>query len=690
MTAAANVTTPTRPTALPGLSKSATAAATHDGAAAAVATEVEDFVDFCGLGGPVESDLPPREAVAAAVDQPLPNGHHDGAGAALRRAEDQVIRSATLFGVELARLRLSDAGEVAQTGLILRVWLEELAQSTFPVQAAHAYWAVSRGIRFLPRGHQRRGSKSRNYYKAEHTEHVRAEFRRLRQKAFVLAAHDTSPRSAMGCDVLALGCVVKKEKVRCVLNASGPPGRSINDDVVDSGVQFPRLRDAGEAMQRGDWLWKGDISDYYLNFPLRPDMFPFVMVELDGELLYYRCLCFGISNAVRLAQRISVFITEILVRRMRQAGVPDAEIHGIYEYLDDWLGVMGSHQAAAIGLAEWMRLMNGLGLPFDIIKPGKVCPPTAKGLVYLGIYLDVVGLRYVLDPERVTDVLTAIDGFLDLRDVTLLAVQQLHGLLSFVCVALPVGSHLLFHLRRMMAGFGGKLRRANRSRLVRPPEALVADMQVFKLVLQFFNGRAVSATADRRGLPFELTSDASVYGGCYHYGGNCAAWSWDRVHESADMAILEARVLRVALEHHGACWAGASLHYVGDNQGVKDILAGGSVRRSPELQAEFVRIIILLLKFDIHIVPHWIASEDNALCDAGSRLAEPVKATAAKYRAIYEFEQAKWTAAHGDRWRWRPRAVPRPEADQLWATWVRLTATLPAQAGVHKRKFHRM
>ena len=79
---------------------------------------------------------------------------------------------------------------------------------------------------------------------------------------------------------VALGCVVKKEKVRCVLNASGPPGQSINDDVVDSGVQFPRLRDAGEAMQRGDWLWKGDISDYYLNFPLRPDMFPFVMVEI--------------------------------------------------------------------------------------------------------------------------------------------------------------------------------------------------------------------------------------------------------------------------------------------------------------------------------------------------------------------------------------------------------------------------
>eukprot|EP01052_Picozoa_sp_SAG31_P038694 SAG31_NODE_5218_length_2669_cov_2.345136_2_plen_67_part_00 len=54
------------------------------------------------------------------------------------------------------------------------------------------------------------------------------------------------PANFEPCDVLALGCVVKDcGKVRCVVNASGPDGYSINDDISVSAVTFPRLHDAG-------------------------------------------------------------------------------------------------------------------------------------------------------------------------------------------------------------------------------------------------------------------------------------------------------------------------------------------------------------------------------------------------------------------------------------------------------------
>eukprot|EP01052_Picozoa_sp_SAG31_P010655 SAG31_NODE_589_length_13808_cov_3.896710_8_plen_86_part_00 len=66
-------------------------------------------------------------------------------------------------------------------------------------------------------------------------------------------------------------------------------------------------------------------------------------------------------------------------------------------------------------------------------------------------------------------------------------------------------------------------------------------------------------------------------------------WKWDRVHESADMAVLEARVLRLALHHFAAAGLSRSVIFcLGDNQGVHDILSGGTVRRSRALQREFV------------------------------------------------------------------------------------------------------
>ena len=43
------------------------------------------------------------------------------------------------------------------------------------------------------------------------------------------------------------------------------------------------------------------------------------------------------------------------------------------------------------------------------------------------------------------------------------------------------------------------------------------------------------------------------------------------------MAVLEARVLRLALEEWGAALRGSVVWVVGDNQGVRDILAGGTV-----------------------------------------------------------------------------------------------------------------
>lgn len=631
----------------------AASAATEEGGSAAASAAAEppphqpdaDFVDFRGLGGPWSS---PHRVSPGELPRP---------STSLQELELQVVGTDTIFGRELARLLLYDDGQVQQSELHLSSWLSELSQSASPLQAAHAYWAVSRGVRFLPRGHRRPRTRSPNYFKAEHRDVVAAEFRRLCSHGYVCEVSDFTPS-----DVLALGCVVKAcGKVRCVVNASGPQGSSINDDIVDAGVAFPRLQDAGDILVRGDYMWKSDCSDYYLQFPLAPDQFPFVCVELGGRSLYYRRLCFGIRNAVRLAQGFSRLVTEMVLRRLRAV---DALPRGIFEYLDDWLGVHSSHASASRGLMAWLTTCQALGLPYDRSKPGKVCPP-ATHLEYLGVGIDSVAMQYILSAARVTATIEAIDDFMGNPVVSLLQVQQLHGLLCFTTVGLPVGNHLLFGLRRLLSA-GDPSQRRRRTLQVR--DTVCRDLHLFQLALRLFNGRDVTAGIHRRRLPFDLVTDASVYGGAAFFGGHVATWRWSRIHDSADMAVLEARVLRLALERWGGHLHSSVLHAVGDNQGVSDILAGGTIRRSAALQDEFVRIICASLKFNITLVPGWLASDDNTLCDAGSRLHSPDAAVARRYAATLHEELHRWHTTHQP-WVFRPGKVIRREADLLLHLW---------------------
>ena len=638
-------------------------------------------MDFNGLGGSL-IDMTPATVVPEALAQP--------GGGSLRTAEDVILQSGSAFGEELARLRVFDYSPVVVSKLRLDHWLHELSQSETPTQAAHLYWALRSGIRFLPRGHRRRPSRSPNYFDEGHRTVVYSEFERLDRRGFTRPADHIE-----AVDILAVGCIVKTDKVRCVVNASAPVGRSINDDIDIAGVTFPRLLEAASAMHRGDFIWKADVGDYYLNFPLRPDQYPHVIVEINGKInVHYAFLCFGIRNAVRLAQGISVLITEMLRRRLHSAGVVDSTIHAIHAYLDDWCGIhcgQDGGRGARLGLTNWMTLMNHLGLPYDVWKPGKIQLPCSRspGVLYLGVYLDPVLLRLSLDAGRVSRTRAALEAFLAVDTVSLLDVQQLHGMLSFTCVALPVGTHLLFHLRRLMAAGAIKLPKAASGLRLHP--ALRDDLRIFALVLQLFNGREISAASFRRHLPFDFITDASVYGGCAFFGGTADNYAWDDVHESADMCLLEARVVRIALEKWGRCWVGMVVHHVGDNQGVRDLLQGGTVRRSVELQTELVHIVALLLKYDIVIVPHLIPTlemERTGICDAGSRCAHPDVAEATKYSARFRDQLASWHEAHPDEWQWRrSKLVPRPDADFLGPRWRELNRPLPLpQVQPGKRK----
>ena len=112
------------------------------------------------------------------------------------------------FRQELQRLVDRDEARFADTDLHLSVWLSELQQSDTPTQAAHLYWALSRGFRILPKGHKRTPTASSNYFAAEHAELAAAEVARQLKNRFIRV---TEPNEVI-VDMQPLGAVPKGKK----------------------------------------------------------------------------------------------------------------------------------------------------------------------------------------------------------------------------------------------------------------------------------------------------------------------------------------------------------------------------------------------------------------------------------------------------------------------------------------------
>jgi hypothetical protein len=133
------------------------------------------------------------------------------------------------------------------------------------------------------------------------------------------------------------------------------------------------------------------------------------------------------------------------------------------------------------------------------------------------------------------------------------------------------------------------------------------------------------------------------------------------------MCIVEARrALRTALEAWGNGMVSSICHVWVDNMGLHDLLGGGKLKRSAELQEELVQILMVCLKFQLSIVPHWFCSEDNEIADAASRVHEPGSEAvhAAKLAALVK----RWRGEHVP-WVWRRRRAPPSDAGQLLEIW---------------------
>eukprot|EP01043_Picozoa_sp_COSAG02_P061267 COSAG02_NODE_8198_length_2665_cov_1.514419_1_plen_387_part_10 len=380
-------------------------------------------------------------------------------------AEDAVVASGSPFGLRLQQLKQEHSDWPFISGCLdLPAWLRVASADDDPA-AASVYFTLSRGFAVLPPElAQKFPAVSTDNYgsSAEHEGAVDAEIERLLAKSFIapweqIVAEQDLPPDTQPVAILAIGAVLRKGKIRIVVDGSAPRGTSVNDAIDPPPTVLPNIFMAMAAMSTSGFGWKADFTDAFLHHPLHPSSLPLCVVRWRGRLYGYKRLGFGFKSGPSQQQSTTLVVVRALHRRLREAGMSTSglpsldhqypQIHSARSgahrlnaalaFLDDVGGFSASLPAAWFSFSHYLLLCWELSLGVAF-KPGKTDVPTQL-LHFLGFDCDFVRMEVSLHADRIHDLRKSLHRVASASSVTVRDLASLVGVLVFCSVVIRIG-----------------------------------------------------------------------------------------------------------------------------------------------------------------------------------------------------------------------------------------------------------
>ena len=123
---------------------------------------------------------------------------------------------------------------------------------------------------------------------------------------------------------------------------------------------LPTVWDAAGALRPGSFMAKYDLRDGFWSVPVAPASRHLLMVRHPATGRLYRCrsLPFGYALSPYIFCGVTEAVADIFRRRMAGRG-----LH-VFVFVDDYLIVGCDEAAVRLGMAEFERLLEELGLPW--------------------------------------------------------------------------------------------------------------------------------------------------------------------------------------------------------------------------------------------------------------------------------------------------------------------------------------
>ena len=385
---------------------------------------------------------------------------------------------------------------------------------------------------------------------------------------------------------------------------------------------FPQIDDFKEVVVSagpGCFIWKRDLSRYYLQIPLDPVDYAKVGFVWRSQFYFFTSLMFGLKHSGLQGQRLTSAVK--WVHQLMGKETVENEPYCSLNYSDDIGGCERLEGRAAQSYEALGSLLKELNLAESTSKahPPSTCMP------YLGICFNTISMTMSIPGEKIAELREDLNLWLKKKRASKKNLQKLLGKLFWV-------SKCVKYSRGFMARLLAQLRELqdlpdNTQRAI--PAACREDIQWWSRYVRRFNG--VQLMFSEKSLDLSVSEliklgakvccgDAQLNGGGAYYGNEF--WSqkfpsW-LVGDGVPIHIKEFWVVIASAILWGDDWHGSMVYIFCDNIAVVHVL--DRERPKDEGMAVLLRefLYIVCTRGFTPIFRH-IGTEDNYIADFLSR-----------------------------------------------------------------------
>ena len=385
---------------------------------------------------------------------------------------------------------------------------------------------------------------------------------------------------------------------------------------------FPKIEDYRTMILNsghGAFMWKRDLSRFYLQLPLDPTEYNRVGVIWRGFFFFFVGLAFGLRHSGLQGQRVTDAVSWILrgLGRDSDNGRP----YQVCNYVDDLGGVEADMARATSAFEKLGWLLSDLGLDESLKKSE---PPTTK-ITYLGVEFDSVQMTMSVPPEKITEIKSEIGRWVRKTTITKKELQSLLGKLFWVAKVVKYARAFMGRLLTQLRSIANE----KDCKKVKLTDESRKDILWWRTYLDEFNGISMIVNDDPIPLSFTqlldspndiCAGDATPTGGGAWHGREY--WCGDLPDHLKDpqipIHIKEFWVLIVSAKVWGDTWTGRCLVLYCDNDSVCDTVQHRKPRDPTllSLLREFLHIVVTKKFFP---VIRKIGTKENAIADHISR-----------------------------------------------------------------------
>ena len=392
---------------------------------------------------------------------------------------------------------------------------------------------------------------------------------------------------------------------------------------------YPKIDDFRRLVLRcgqGSFMFKRDLSRFFLQIPLDPVEYHRVGMLWRGLFFFFIGLAFGLRHSGLQGQKL----TDALSWIHRRLGLESAggKLFNVVNYSDDLGGCEADLSRAEESFTKLKQLMDDLGLE----ESAKKAEAPTNQLVYLGVLFDSITMQMRVPPEKLAEIKSEITQWSRKTTITRKNLQSLLGKLFWISRVVRLArvfmGRLLQQLRNM-AGIGDNAK-------VKLTDDSKKDLKWWARYLEHFNGIQMIIEEDPFPLelsqlldkPFEVyAGDATPVGG----GGWSGDQYWSRMlprdlqDPSLPIHVKEFWCLIVSARVWGSVWTGRAITMFCDNCAVVDTI-NHKKPKDTALLSLLREFLFVAASFKFFPVVRKISTTDNYLADHISRRHDPTAA----------------------------------------------------------------